>query len=348
MSKVLITLLTVGLIASTFFMFQTPAQAPETAKTSVQQFHEYLNEITEQINSQDLTWKAKTYTRWANMDFESIARMNGALELTEEQKSKQEFWVPTVARVSNAIPASFDARTQWPGCSSIGEIRDQANCGSCWAFGAAEAITDRICIFSNQTVNPRISMENILTCCGSCGYGCSGGYPIQAWRYWASTGVVSGDAMVDTQWCQPYFLPACGESCPSVEGVAPACSTSCNAQSGITYANNITTGASAYAVAANVAAIQTEIMTNGPVEATFTVYADFYQYTSGVYIHKTGAQLGGHAVKIIGWGVTSTGTPYWTVANSWNTQWGMDGYFEILRGANECGIEQGVTAGLPK
>lgn len=89
-------------------------------------------------------------------------------------------------------------------------------------------------------------------------------------------------------------------------------------------------------------------MTNGPVEATFTVYADFYQYTSGVYIHKTGQALGGHAIKIIGWGVTSTNTPYWIVANSWNVQWGMNGFFQILRGVNECGIEQGVVAGIPK
>lgn len=58
--------------------------------------------------------------------------------------------------------------------------------------------------------------------------------------------------------------------------------------------------------------------------------------------------MGGHAIKIIGWGVTSTNVAYWIVANSWNVQWGMNGFFQILRGVNECGIEQGVVAGLPK
>jgi len=48
-----------------------------------------------------------------------------------------------------SIPDSFDSRTQWPNCESIKEIRDQSACGSCWAFGACEAMSDRICIASN-------------------------------------------------------------------------------------------------------------------------------------------------------------------------------------------------------
>jgi len=91
----------------------------------------------------------------------------------------------------------------------------------------------------------------------------------------------------------------------------------------------------------------TEIYTNGPVEAAFDVYADFPTYKSGVYQHVTGDYLGGHAIKILGWG-TENGTPYWLVANSWNADWGDQGFFKILRGSDECGIEDGVVAGLPK
>jgi len=241
-------------------------------------FQQYLAELAEQINSDPTsTWKAKNYERWAKYDFESIKRMNGAWELTEEQLASPEYAAPVVSRVSNNLPTSFNAATQWPNCTSISEIRDQANCGSCWAFGAAEAITDRVCIAANQTVNTRISMDNILTCCGTCGNGCGGGYPIQAWRYWVSTGVVSGDGYGNTEWCQPYFLPSCALSCPSKEAVAPACSKQCvSGYTGPAYANNLNRGKSAYQVARSVAAIQTEIYTNGPVEATFSVYADFY------------------------------------------------------------------------
>ncbi|KHJ99398.1 papain family cysteine protease [Oesophagostomum dentatum] len=89
-----------------------------------------------------------------------------------------------------------------------------------------------------------------------------------------------------------------------------------------------------------------EIMTNGPVVATFQIYTDFYYYKRGVYVHTTGYNQGVQAVKILGWG-TENGTDYWLAANSWNTDWGEDGgYFRILRGANHCEIEQNVVAGM--
>ncbi|EYB96051.1 hypothetical protein Y032_0154g3013 [Ancylostoma ceylanicum] len=47
---------------------------------------------------------------------------------------------------------SFDARTQWPECRSIGTIRDQSACGSCWAVSSAEAMSDEICVQSNSTI----------------------------------------------------------------------------------------------------------------------------------------------------------------------------------------------------
>jgi cathepsin B len=78
------------------------------------------------------------------------------------------------------------------------------------------------------------------------------------------------------------------------------------------------------------------------------VYEDFADYSSGVYQHVTGSYLGGHAIKIIGWGVTSDGVKYWLIANSWNETWGEKGYFRMLRGVNECGIEGSAVAGMPK
>ena len=79
-------------------------------------------------------------------------------------------------------------------------------------------------------------------------------------------------------------------------------------------------------------------------QVAFTVYEDFEYYTGGVYQHVSGKSLGGHAVKMVGWGVDN-GTPYWTCVNSWNDSWGEKGTFRILRGSNECGIEGSVVAG---
>jgi cathepsin B len=91
--------------------------------------------------------------------------------------------------------------------------------------------------------------------------------------------------------------------------------------------------------------IQNEISTNGPVQAAFNVYQDFFNYKSGVYKHVSGGLAGGHAIKIVGWGQSGS-EPYWIVANSWGTSWGIDGFFWILRGHDECVIEYVVWGGL--
>lgn len=88
-----------------------------------------------------------------------------------------------------------------------------------------------------------------------------------------------------------------------------------------------------------------ELYENGPLEASFEVYGDFLSYKSGVYQYISGVLLGGHAVRLIGWG-SENGTPYWLLVNSWNTEWGENGLFRILRGYNECGIESLVVGGL--
>ncbi|KAA3669771.1 cathepsin B, partial [Paragonimus westermani] len=90
-----------------------------------------------------------------------------------------------------------------------------------------------------------------------------------------------------------------------------------------------------------------ELTRNGPMEATFDVYADFVNYDKGIYYHIAGEYMGGHAVKLLGWGVTN-GTKYWLLANSWNEDWGEKGFFRILRGVDECGIESDVVAGMPQ
>jgi len=88
-----------------------------------------------------------------------------------------------------------------------------------------------------------------------------------------------------------------------------------------------------------------ELSTRGPCEASFAVYEDFVVYTSGVYHHVSGGLLGYHAVKLLGYGVDN-GSKYWLLTNSWNENWGEKGFFRMLRGGNECGIEDEVIGGV--
>ena len=101
-----------------------------------------------------------------------------------------------------------------------------------------------------------------------------------------------------------------------------------------------------FSLPAHEEAIMAEIYQNGPVEGAFIVYEDFPTYKSGVYHHATGSALGGHAIRVLGWGVEN-GEKYWLCGNSWNTDWGDQGFFKIRRGVDECGIESEMVGGIP-
>ncbi|XP_033126927.1 cathepsin B-like isoform X2 [Anneissia japonica] len=281
------------------------------------------------------------------MTIEQVKGMLGAKPVPDSMK------LPLLKQpVTVKLPDNFDAREAWPNCPTIKEIRDQGSCGSCWAFGAVEAMSDRYCIHSNGSVNHHISAEDLTTCCSSCGNGCNGGFPPEAWNYWTKKGLVTGGNYNSNQGCQPYEIPSCdhhvvgklqpcGDTLPT-----PKCKNTCEDGYDVKYLDDKKFGAKAYGVS-GVQEIMQEIMTNGPVEADFTVYADFPTYKSGVYKHESGELLGGHAIRILGWGVEG-GVNYWLVANSWNPDWGDNGFFKIIRGRNECGIEGDINAGIPK
>lgn len=94
--------------------------------------------------------------------------------------------------------------------------------------------------------------------------------------------------------------------------------------------------------------IQADILNNGPVEGAFLVPPSFFNYQSGVFVPQPGeGTVGGHAIKILGWG-TENDVDYWLCANSWGASWGgLDGFFKIKRGDDTCQIEDQVYAGIP-
>ncbi len=159
-----------------------------------------------------------------------------------------------------------------------------------------------------------------MVSCDTNNYGCNGGYMDMAWEYIANHGIVKDS-------CFPYqagsgFAPACRSSCVDGE---PFKKYKCKAGS--------------IRNPKSVEEIKSEIFTHGPVEGAFTVYEDFFSYSSGVYEHTWGGMSGGHAIKILGFG-EENGTPYWLIANSWGPSWGINGLVKFKQG--QCGIENQV------
>ncbi|XP_075217311.1 cathepsin B [Lycorma delicatula] len=323
---------------------------PTTASSAPShELHPLSDEFIDHINSLAKTWKAgRNFHKDIPLGY--LKTLMGVHP--DSHKNRLEPLVQGEESFKD-LPEEFDSRTNWPNCPTIREIRDQGSCGSCWAFGAVESMSDRVCIHSNATQNFHFSSENLVSCCHFCGFGCNGGFPGMAWKHWVTTGIVSGGLYDSHQGCQPYLISPCehhvnGTRPPCKEGgKTPVCVKSCEKNYNVPYKKDLHRGSKAYSINGGEKAIQAEIFKNGPVEGAFTVYEDFVQYKSGVYNHVTGKALGGHAIRIIGWGKENN-TPYWLIANSWNTDWGDKGLFKILRGKDECGIESEINAGIPK
>lgn len=223
---------------------------------------------------------------------------------------------------SSDLPESFDSRVQWPDC--VHPIRDQQQCGSCWAFAASESASDRLCIATKGKVNIVLSPQELVAC-DTNNYGCQGGYVDKSWDYIKTKGLVTDE-------CFPYTAGSGSEGkCLTKKGLCADGKTKALRYKVKQHRNFAT-----------ISDAKTKIALAGPIEAAFMVYQDFMSYKGGVYKHKSGSLLGGHAVKVIGWGVENK-QEYWIVANSWNTGWGEEGHFRIAFG--ECQFEEQLWSG---
>ncbi len=194
------------------------------------------------------------------------------------------------------------------GHSYVTGVRDQGQCGSCWAFGALAAMESRIKIAADDPDEELDLSEQYLVSCSP--GGCSG-YTLDG----TANFLVSNGTIVES--CMPYEADdgiPCSERCEDYVYKIRRL-THWNYTSGV---NNIK------------AALQ-----NGPVYVGFEVYEDFYDYRGGVYEHVYGEFLGRHAVAIIGYDDDSSA---WICKNSWGSGWGENGYFKIRYG--QCSIDR--------
>ena len=91
-----------------------------------------------------------------------------------------------------------------------------------------------------------------------------------------------------------------------------------------------------------------EIYARGPITCAIAVPDDLLEYKEGVYEDKSGTTELEHAISVAGWGETEDGVKYWIARNSWGTYWGENGWFRIVRGTNNLGIEGMCTWAVPK
>jgi C1A family cysteine protease len=277
------------------------------------------NDRVEEINraiarSRGIHWEAKdngTFEQFADR-LEKSSPFGLASKMTE--MSPMETFNENEQEPGRA-PGAFDLR-QVDGQNWVTPIRNQGKCGSCVAFAALAAFEGALKRQTSQAgLEVDLSEQYLFSDIGSCDSGSMVGI---ATRSMISKGVSD----------EACFRYTSGRS-----GVDLDVTKACSDRASRVYKLK---SARAYYDAAS---IKSAIM-KGPVITTMSVYEDFMFYSSGIYKHVTGEELGGHAVSIVGWNDSER---YWIVRNSWGTSWGEAGYVRVSYD-DTSGIASSATA----
>jgi C1A family cysteine protease len=196
-------------------------------------------------------------------------------------------------------PASLDWRNN--GGDFVTDVRDQKQCGSCWAFATTAALESSVLITMNAPNTEVDLSEQVLVSCGNSG-SCNGGYPSYASNFIQNTG-----------------LPL--ESCYPYTGTNGNCANACANWQSSTYKI-----VDWWGVSKSVDALKNALYTYGPLVTTMQVYQDFFNYSKGVYSYVSGSLAGGHAILLVGY---DDAGQYFICKNSWGTWWGESGFFRI-------------------
>jgi len=214
-------------------------------------------------------------------------------------------------------PNSFSWITQ----QKVTPVKNQAQCGSCWAFSATENIESVWMIAKNLTnsnMKP-LAPQQIVDCDKQDG-GCNGGWPRTAYQY------VIGAKGQDTESSYPYR--AVNQACHFLPADVEAVITSWK------YATQ----------SRSETQMQTAVATVAPLSICVDA-AQWQFYKNGV---MTPSQCGtslDHCVQIVGYDVSAS-TPYWNVRNSWGASWGESGFIRLAYGHNTCGCAQEATTSV--
>lgn len=212
---------------------------------------------------------------------------------------------------SGDLPEEVD----WATKGAVSSVKNQGQCGSCWAFSACGAMEGLDALQRNSTARS-FSPQQLVDCAGGQyeNEGCNGGDMPNAMWYVTDHGITTEEKYPykgkDQKKCEyqekmkAFQMPKCARVTPSI------------------------TSELQHAVKNQPVAISVDAAGLG-----------FQFYKSGVFSGKCGIDLD-HGILLTGYG-TEGGKDYWKAKNSWGSSWGDNGYMLLARGKEpngQCGI----------
>jgi len=204
------------------------------------------------------------------------------------------------------------AAVDWRKKGAVTPVKNQQQCGSCWAFSSTGSLEGAYQIKHNTLVS--FSEQQLVDCSTSFGnQGCNGGLMDQAFQYLKQNALC-------TEAAYPYT---------AVDGQCQ--SSTCKGVTKVTGYTDVPTG--------DEKSLYSFVLKN-PVSIAIEADQQVFQFYSGGVLDddSCGTQLD-HGVLVVGFDTDpDSGADYWIVKNSWGTGWGQSGYVWIVRNKNMCGL----------
>nr|XP_027198401.1 cathepsin O-like [Dermatophagoides pteronyssinus] len=277
----------------------------------------FLNQFRQHKNS--ALFGLTKYSDLTEQEFKQIVLKNNVSKSSKKKNKKtrrntvESFSVTSPIDDVN-IPQKFD----WRDKNAVSQIRDQGECGACWAYSIATTVESMLAIKTNKTLR-EFSTQQLVDC--SENHGCNGG-DICSTLEWMSNKNISLETLQD------YPSKSIAGNCQSD---SPA------KHSGV----RIQTKHLCENLVGNERQVIRMIANHGPVIAT--VDASTWQNYLGGIIQYHCFNNRNHAVQITGYDLSGP-IPYYRVRNTWNLDFGINGYVHIAIGDNLCGIAEEISS----